>query len=712
MAEQSQRQASQQPAEEQSRQRQAGPRSRAALQDLQQPMDPLQRLQALANDSPQVAQLRGLQEIANNSPHTAQLRRLQELANNSPQANEPRQLQAMAQGAERRAKAEPTTKPETVKPKPNFTGLPDQLKSNIEALAGLSMDAVRVHYNSTKPAQLNALAYAQGSDIHLGPGQVRHLPHEAWHVVQQAQGRVRPTLQMAGGVAVNDDAELEREADVMGPKALEGGHRVDETHRSISMPIETSQQIEADTTNSPDTKVVNNDSAPLGNGRGSAQRGRNEVQRIAAQRPEAALQGQVQAWGNGSERVGQLRAWQGVADGREVGGKRQDPTPGFAAMRVIKVHYHSGKPAKLSSDSYAQETEADLAPRQEKHLPHEAWHPEQNMQCTAKPLAQLKQEIVPKDEKSLESELDQMSDIFSQAKEDLVEQAQVLQSVPKSDQVLQRVIEIKDEKDEKDDKIIRNMTDLQREMKWTMHPFGDQGMIRAILKDYIIKPSIITFKSVEEMYSFGAGILENLNAQRNAIEAKELVKFYGMNKIEHPITKENIGYCLVPVHENRPALGDDIANQKYFYRAMTWKEAMTWLNPPGILLEKSGQPWASYASYSREYLRKDKYPILVEIHAPKWLAKAKSLGLYAGKVEAKKEGDMSFGTGAESQSSIRADKKSNAKLTEELINEGLMPLQPNKQKKVTRNSHSETIALSSIYFRESVVSARPIVILS
>jgi hypothetical protein len=51
------------------------------------------------------------------------------------------------------------------------------------------------------------------------------------------------------------------------------------------------------------------------------------MQRIADQRPEAALQRQVQAWGNGSEWVGQLRAWQRVADGRGVGGKRQNLTP-------------------------------------------------------------------------------------------------------------------------------------------------------------------------------------------------------------------------------------------------------------------------------------------------------------------------------------------------------------------------------------------------
>jgi len=100
------------------------------------------------------------------------------------------------------------------------TGLPDQLKSGIENLSGYSMDDVKVHYNSSKPAGLNAHAYAQGTEIHLGAGQERHLPHEAWHVVQQKQGRVRPTLQMKGGVRVNDDAGLEKEADVMGAKAI------------------------------------------------------------------------------------------------------------------------------------------------------------------------------------------------------------------------------------------------------------------------------------------------------------------------------------------------------------------------------------------------------------------------------------------------------------------------------------------------------------
>ena len=104
--------------------------------------------------------------------------------------------------------------------KENSTGLPDNLKSGVENLSGMSLDDVKVHRNSDRPAQLNAHAYAQGSDIHLGPGQEKHLPHEAWHVVQQKQGRVKPTRQMKGKVNVNDDAGLEKEADIMGKKAL------------------------------------------------------------------------------------------------------------------------------------------------------------------------------------------------------------------------------------------------------------------------------------------------------------------------------------------------------------------------------------------------------------------------------------------------------------------------------------------------------------
>ena len=72
---------------------------------------------------------------------------------------------------------------------PNRSGMPDRLKWGIESLSGLDLSGVRVHYGSAKPAQLNALAYTQGREIHVAPGQERHLPHEAWHCGAAGAGK-------------------------------------------------------------------------------------------------------------------------------------------------------------------------------------------------------------------------------------------------------------------------------------------------------------------------------------------------------------------------------------------------------------------------------------------------------------------------------------------------------------------------------------------
>ena len=79
------------------------------------------------------------------------------------------------------------------------------------------MNDVRVHANSSRPKQIHAHAYTQGADIYLGPGQERHLAHEAWHVVQQKRGGVKPTLSLSGA-AINDDPAFERDADRMAAK--------------------------------------------------------------------------------------------------------------------------------------------------------------------------------------------------------------------------------------------------------------------------------------------------------------------------------------------------------------------------------------------------------------------------------------------------------------------------------------------------------------
>lgn len=107
-----------------------------------------------------------------------------------------------------------------VMPPANRTGLPDKLKAGIEHLSGLVMDDVRVHYDSTKPAQLQAFAYTQGTEIYVAPGQEKHLPHEAWHVVQQKQRRVPVRIQ-THGVRINNDNALEREADRLGQQAAQ-----------------------------------------------------------------------------------------------------------------------------------------------------------------------------------------------------------------------------------------------------------------------------------------------------------------------------------------------------------------------------------------------------------------------------------------------------------------------------------------------------------
>lgn len=96
------------------------------------------------------------------------------------------------------------------------TGIPTQLKERIEQSTGMPLDDVRVHYNSVLPARLDALAYAQGNQVEIGPGQEQHLPHELGHVVQQKLGIVRANGRHSSGAALNTDPGLEHQADEIG----------------------------------------------------------------------------------------------------------------------------------------------------------------------------------------------------------------------------------------------------------------------------------------------------------------------------------------------------------------------------------------------------------------------------------------------------------------------------------------------------------------
>lgn len=176
----------------------------------------LQRIVSTVGSSPRLAPVRRVAELMNGSPRTKALQRVADAINR--------------------------VSPPTLNPA-NRTGLPDALKLGIESLSGMSMDHVRVHFNSPRPAALQAHAYAQGHEVHMAPGQERHLAHEAWHVVQQAQGRVRPTVQLKDGRSVNEDRVLEQEADVMGALAAHGPTRSIRTHSTAPVAAGATAQL-------------------------------------------------------------------------------------------------------------------------------------------------------------------------------------------------------------------------------------------------------------------------------------------------------------------------------------------------------------------------------------------------------------------------------------------------------------------------------------
>ena len=103
--------------------------------------------------------------------------------------------------------------------KPNLTGIPAQMKLDFEQRSGLSFDDVRVHYNSDKPTQLQALAYTQGTQVYVSPGQEKHLRHELGHVIQQKYGIVSPNILYYGHTPANLNPQLEQQADALS-KAL------------------------------------------------------------------------------------------------------------------------------------------------------------------------------------------------------------------------------------------------------------------------------------------------------------------------------------------------------------------------------------------------------------------------------------------------------------------------------------------------------------
>ena len=105
-------------------------------------------------------------------------------------------------------------------------GLPGEVQSGMEQTLGADFSNVNIHTGSQSAKDMGALAYTQGNDVHFAPGQFNPgsntgkelIGHELAHVVQQREGRVKPTTETAGK-PVNDDPGLEKEADVKGAQA-------------------------------------------------------------------------------------------------------------------------------------------------------------------------------------------------------------------------------------------------------------------------------------------------------------------------------------------------------------------------------------------------------------------------------------------------------------------------------------------------------------
>lgn len=64
----------------------------------------------------------------------------------------------------------------------------DELHKEGQELSGDGMDDVLVDYNSSKPGQFSEDVDNEGNQVHLDLPQEHHVPHAAWHVVQQKQG--------------------------------------------------------------------------------------------------------------------------------------------------------------------------------------------------------------------------------------------------------------------------------------------------------------------------------------------------------------------------------------------------------------------------------------------------------------------------------------------------------------------------------------------
>ncbi len=116
---------------------------------------------------------------------------------------------------------------ESLQPATSGRPLPKFLREKMESAFDTDFSNVRVHEDGNAE-QIGALAYTRGKNLHFAPGQFRPhstegqkiIGHELTHVVQQRSGHV--FLPQGEDLPINSNSKLEREADIMSAKAVQG----------------------------------------------------------------------------------------------------------------------------------------------------------------------------------------------------------------------------------------------------------------------------------------------------------------------------------------------------------------------------------------------------------------------------------------------------------------------------------------------------------
>ncbi len=107
--------------------------------------------------------------------------------------------------------------------------LPDEVQARASNIFSTNFDSVNILENSQMAQKMGAQAFTQGNNVHFAPGKynpkskegMELIGHELAHIVQQRNGKVKPTG-VENGNAVNTDKGLEKEADEMGKKVASG----------------------------------------------------------------------------------------------------------------------------------------------------------------------------------------------------------------------------------------------------------------------------------------------------------------------------------------------------------------------------------------------------------------------------------------------------------------------------------------------------------